>query len=305
MNTEKPDHLPRLGFILLAALTLFWGLNFPAMKVVLGELSPWTFRTLCLSLGGIGLLAINRMNGRSLKIPRSDFKPLLFASAFNITGWHLCSAFGLIHMSASRAMIIAYTMPLWASILGLFLLGEKMTVRRSIGLILGLTGLSALVWREINTVGASPLGLGFILAASWCWATGTVLIKRHPWNMPLVLVIAWMFIIGGIPVFVGAIIIESFEPLFNLSLKASLALVYVILLPTLFCHWAFYKVVTLFPISLASLGMLGAPVVGVFTSAFALGENLGWGEVFGLILVVVALAIVLIRPEGIKENQSI
>jgi drug/metabolite transporter (DMT)-like permease len=245
------------------------------------------------------------MNGRVLKIPRSDFKPLLFASAFNITGWHLCSAFGLVHMAASRAMIIAYTMPLWASILGLFLLDEKMTVRRSVGLILGLTGLSALVWREINTVGASPLGLGFILAASWCWAIGTVLIKRHPWNMPLVLVIAWMFIIGGIPVFVGAIIIESFEPLFNLSLRASLALVYVILLPTLFCHWAFYKVVALFPISLASLGMLGAPVVGVFTSAFALGENLGWGEVFGLILVIVALAIVLIKPEGIKKNQSI
>lgn len=305
MNTKNPDHLPRLGFILLAALTLFWGLNFPAMKVVLSELTPWTFRTLCLLLGGIGLLAINGLNSRSLKIPRSDFKPLLFASAFNITGWHLCSAYGLVHMAAGRAMIIAYTMPLWASILGLFLLREKLTVRRSVGLILGLAGLSALVWREINTVGASPLGLGFILAASWCWGTGTVLIKRHPWHMPLVLVIAWMFIIGGIPVFLGAIAIESIEPLFNLSLKAVLALVYVILLPTLFCHWAFYKVVTLFPVSLASLGMLGAPVIGVFTSGFALGENLGWAEVVGLVLVVAALAIVLIKPEGSKENQSI
>jgi drug/metabolite transporter (DMT)-like permease len=208
-------------------------------------------------------------------------------------------------MAASRAMIIAYTMPLWASVLGIFLLGEKMTVRRSVGLILGLAGLSALVWREIHTVGASLLGLGFIFAASWCWATGTVLIKRHAWNMPLALVIAWMFIIGGIPIFIGAIAIENFEPLFNLSLKAGLTLAYVIILPTLFCHWAFYKVVTLFPVSLASLGMLGAPVVGVFTSALALGETLGWAEVVGLILVVAALAIVMIKPEGAKENQTI
>ncbi len=303
MNNKNPDHLPRLGFILLAALTLFWGINFPAMKVVLSELSPWMFRTLCLSFGGIGLLAINRLKGRTLKIPRSDFKPLLVASAFNVTGWHLCSAYGLVHMAAGRAMIVAYTMPLWASILGLFLLGEKLTVRRFVGLILGLAGLSALVWREMNT--ASPLGLGFILAASWCWATGAVLIKHHPWNMPLVLVTAWMLTIGGIPVFVGTIAFESLEPFFDLSFRASLSLVYVILLPTLFCQWAFYKVVTLFPVSLASLGMLGAPVVGVFTSAFALGETLGWGEVVGLTLVVAALALVLIKPEGRKKNQII
>jgi drug/metabolite transporter (DMT)-like permease len=49
--------------------------------------------------------------------------------------------------------------------------------------------------------------------------------------------------------------------------------------------------------------MLGAPVVGVFTSAFALGETLGWGEIVGLILVVAALAIVLIKPESPRRIE--
>jgi drug/metabolite transporter (DMT)-like permease len=298
LRSKTPNDVRRLGFTLLAALTLFWGLNFPAMKVVLSELTPWTFRALCLSLGGVGLLVINRLGGKALRIPRSDIKPLLFASAFNITGWHLCSAYGLVYMAAGRAVIIAYTMPLWASILAVFLLGEQLTLRRSVGLGLGLAGLAALMWPSANTVGASPMGIGFILAASWCWATGAILVKRHPWTMPLALVTAWMFIIGGVPVFIGATILESIEPLLNLSLKASLTLAYVILLPVFFCHWAFYRVVIIFPVGLASLGMLAVPVLGVFASALALDEPLGWPEFVALILVVVALAIVLIKPEG-------
>jgi drug/metabolite transporter (DMT)-like permease len=58
------------------------------------------------------------------------------------------------------------------------------------------------------------------------------------------------------------------------------------------------KVVQLFPASVASIGTLAVPVIGVLSSAVVLGEPIGFGEIAALILVVMALSIVMMRPQG-------
>ena len=67
---------PLGGVLLLATLTLLWGGNWPAMKLALRELDPWTFRTVCLLVGGGGLLALARASGQSLRVPRRERWPL-------------------------------------------------------------------------------------------------------------------------------------------------------------------------------------------------------------------------------------
>ena len=37
--------IPRAALVLIAAISVLWGLNWPIMKVAVGELSPWTFRS--------------------------------------------------------------------------------------------------------------------------------------------------------------------------------------------------------------------------------------------------------------------
>ena len=49
------QRLPRQGLILLALLSLGWGLNWPVMKVVLSEVPPLYFRAGCLIVGGFGV----------------------------------------------------------------------------------------------------------------------------------------------------------------------------------------------------------------------------------------------------------
>jgi drug/metabolite transporter (DMT)-like permease len=285
----------RLGFFLWTAITFLWGVNFVAMKVVLDELPPWIFRSLCLGVGGAGMLSICRLSGMSLAIPRSDLKPLLWSALFNITGWHLASAYGIMNMHSGRAMLIAYTMPVWSSLLAVFMVGERLGMRTIIGLVLGVGGILVLLWPDLSQVEASPLGAFFMLIASWCWAAGTVCIKRGPWTMPMSLVTGWMFILGGLPIFIGAFILESPQPLLDISLKAGLTLAYVIFLPTLFCHWAYYRLVGLLSVSLVSLSMLASPILGVLASAWLLDEPLGPPEIISMVLVVSALAVVTIK----------
>jgi len=297
-----PERLPSFGFVLLATLSLFWGLNWPVMKIALAEIPPWTFRTLCLGLGGFSLLALLKANGRSLAIPKGEIKPLILVSLLNITGWHLFTAHGLVYMQAGRASIIAFTMPLWAAILGSFILDERLTKRRFFGLFLGISGLAILIGPDINTLGSAPAGAVFMLGAAISWAIGTVTIKYFHWKMSTALLTGWQMILGGLPVVIGALILEPVAVIFHISTQSKLALAYIILLPIIFCQWAWFKVLNIFPATLAAIGILIIPIISVFSAALVLGESIGLQELSALVLVVIALAIVMIRPAGIRQK---
>jgi drug/metabolite transporter (DMT)-like permease len=292
------ETLPQFGLALLIFLSIFWGTNWPMMKIGLREIPVWTFRTLCLFLGGFGVLCMAKANGLNLTIPRSELWPLILVSLLNITGWHLCSGYGLLYMDAGRAVIIGYTMPVWASILGSFVLGERLTLARLIGLFLGIAGLLILIGPDLKALGSAPLGAIFMLGAAVTWAGGTVFLKYFRWTMPITVLTGWQLFLGGIPVIIGALLLEPMTVLLQVSWQAALATGYVILIGNIFCFWAWVKVVNLFPASVASIGTLAIPVIGVLSSALVLGEPVGFGEIAALILVVMALSIVMIRPKG-------
>jgi drug/metabolite transporter (DMT)-like permease len=277
--------------VLLALLSLFWGLAWPAMKIVLGEVRPWTFRAICLTAGGAALLAVARAGGAALRVPAGDLKPLVITSLINITGWHILSAYGLTILHAGRAAIIAYSMPLWAILLSRLLLKEHITSARLWALGIGSTGLALLLGPDLRAVGAAPLGALTMVGAAVCWAAGTVLVKFFKWHMPGTLVMGWQLLIGGIPIVLGAILIDPVTAIAAVSWKAIAALIFVIALPTIFCHWAFFMVVQIFPANVAALSTLSVPVIGVFSSALILGEPVTATELAALFLIVLSLGL--------------
>jgi drug/metabolite transporter (DMT)-like permease len=293
------ETLSQFGLVLLMFLSIFWGTNWPMMKIGLREIPVWTFRTLCLLLGGFGVLFMAKANDLRLTIPRSQLWPLILVSLLNITGWHLCSAYGLIYMDAGRAVIIGYTMPVWASILSIFILGERLTLARLVGLLLGVAALLILIGPDLRALGSAPLGTTFMLGAAVTWAGGTVLLKYFRWTVPITVLTGWQLILGGIPVILGAFILEPVTALLHVSWQAALATAYVILIGNILCFWAWIKVVNLFSASVASIGTLAIPVIGVLSSAAVLGEPVGVREIAALILVVIAVSVVLIRPKGL------
>ena len=103
--------------MLIAAISVLWGLNWPVMKLAVGELSPWTFRVACVVISGVGLMALAAATGERLVPPRRLWGPLLAVAVLNVTGWHMLSAFSLLHMGGGRGAIVAFTMPVWACLL--------------------------------------------------------------------------------------------------------------------------------------------------------------------------------------------
>ena len=85
---------------------------------------------------------------------------------------------------AGRSVILAYTMPLWVVLFSAVWLGEPLTLRRAIGIALGMSGMLLLIVRELGAMQAAPLGTALVIAAALSWAVGTVLLKRYPTRMP-------------------------------------------------------------------------------------------------------------------------
>ncbi len=211
---------------LLAVLTLSWGGNWPAMKAAVAEIPVWTFRSICLVVGGAILLVMVRLRGEPLAVPRAERRPLVLAALLNVAVWQLCSAYGLTFMKAGRASIIAFTMPLWAVILDRLLFGERVPRSKALALALGLAGLAVLIGPDLAHLAASPAGALFMLAASITWAAGTLVLKRNRWTIPTMALTAWQITLASLPVVVGALLLEMPVRITGLSVAGAAGLVY-------------------------------------------------------------------------------
>jgi drug/metabolite transporter (DMT)-like permease len=295
MPKTHPHTLPRSMWVLLALLTLGWGFNWPMMKMTLAELPVWTFRGLCVASGAIGLFALARIGGQSIRVPPAQWGRLIVISICNVTLWNVLIGYGLQMLPAGRSAILAYSMPVWTLLLSVFILHEKLTRRRLLGLVLGMAGMAVLLGGELSIMRESPLGALLVLGAAVGWALGTVLMRRYPIKLGTTALTAWQLLLGGLPLMIGALLIDwgDWHPI---GLRATIGLVYNMTFVFIFCYWAWFRIATTAPPAVSSLSTLMIPIVGVFSGIWLLGESPQWQEYAALVLVIASLGTVLIAP---------
>jgi len=286
--------LPRLGLFLLIAVALGWGVNWPIMKVALAEMSPWTFRMYVVPTGGLILLGVARLSGLALTVPRRLWPIFAVVTFFQVTAWYVLVAYGVAYLGASRGVLLAFTMPLWAIVFARFVLGEALTARSVAALALGLGGIAAMMWGDLEEAGILPLGAGLMLAGAVSWGFSLVLLKRVDWDMPVISLTGLQTFLGGLPIVAVALVKDPvFQPL---STAAMGAVLYNIFIAGALGTYGWYKVISLFPANVSALGTLMIPIVGVISGYVMLGETIGPREFSAMILICSALALTLFKP---------
>ena len=303
MNRQERQRFPASILWVLVALTLGWGFNWPMVKLALTEMPALSFRSVCLLGGAAGLFAIAAYARLPLRVPRGQWARLLLIALFNIAGWNLFTVYGIGYMASGRAAILAFTMPLWGVLLSAWLLHERLTARRVFGVGLGMGAMLLLLSNELQAVQAAPKGTLLMMGSALSWAIGTVLMKRYPVGLPVVSLTAWQLLLGGVPIYAGALAFEM-HSLHPLTLWPAVALVYNVLVAFVFCHWAWYKIVTAVPVGVSTLSTLMTPVVGVFSGMLVLAERPHWQDYAALGLVLLALATVMLPPRWMRALFS-
>jgi drug/metabolite transporter (DMT)-like permease len=271
--TTSVDHIPARLWSVLAGLTFAWGFNWTAMKLAVSEVAPFTFRSMCLGVGSAVLFTVMKASGHSLAVPKGHWRRLIGLAFVAITSWNLLVAYGVSMIPSGRAAILAYTMPAWAIPLSVWVLGERLNGRRITGLALGMAGLALLLGQGVSNLGAAPIGTLLVLCAAVMWALATVLQKRFPVSMPVGVYTAWIMLLGGIPIFIGALILDDFGRLADVSPKAWFGVTYNVLIAFAWAHWAWIKLATTLSVTVFSLAMLLTPVIGVLSGMLFLGER--------------------------------
>ena len=294
-STPAPSHVTAGALVPIAVVTLLWGCNWPVLKMGVPEVPPLTFRALTLPFAALGLLAIARLAGDSIRLPRKTWGRVTLLALFNCTGWNGLLLFGLQQLPAGRAVILAFTMPAWSTLFTLLLLHEPLSRRKIAGLFLGMLGMALLLADDVRHLGRAPVAALLILGASISWALGIVLVRK--WKLPLsqTVVSGWMILMGWVPL---AILAPFFGPVIvhDISGGAWFALLYNIFLAGTLAHWAFYRLARALPVAVSSMSSLPVPIVGVLSGMLLLGERPGVPEWIALLLVVAAMVAVLWTP---------
>jgi drug/metabolite transporter (DMT)-like permease len=295
------DGRPTMAAIfMLIGIILAFGLGWPIMKYGVVELPVLTFRWLTAIFSGIVVLVFARVMGEDIRLPRSEWRIAAICALFNVTGWFLFTAIGLTLLTAGRAVVLAYSMPLWAFLVGLVIGRERASFGRIFGISCGLGTIAVLTFEDFGTFREAPLGVLAILGAAASWGVGTVIQKRV-WKTPPMTLAAWQLLIGGVPLVLLALTFDE-DPYRDLTSLGVFAVVYTVIIGNM-CGFALWiRVLNIVSTPVASLGVLPVPLIGVLSGAVVLGEPVGFAELAALGLITLALGSVLPMPRFLASR---
>lgn len=292
MSGEPRGRLAVLGVPLLGVL---WGLNWPAVRLCLVEIPPWTLRTTGMAAAGLCLLLAALLTGRPLVVPRAHRLRLVASGLLTLATFNVLLAFAQLHAATSRAAIVAFTMPVWTALLAWPVLGERPDRRRLSGLGLGLGGLAALGLPLLRADGLT-IGLLWALLGGMSWAAGTVVAKRWPVAAPALPVAGWQLLVGAGGAGLGMVLFEGLPRTQVISPVTAAALAYHVLFAQALAYLLWFAILPRLPAGVTTLGTLLVPAVGVLGAMALLGERPTAFDLAGLVLVIAAAATILLPP---------
>ncbi|MEO6784481.1 MAG: DMT family transporter, partial [Bradyrhizobium sp.] len=208
---------------------------------------------------------------------------LVLAAFFNVACWMSLMGLALLWLPASEAALIAYTMPVWASLLAWPILGERPNLLRVVALAMAFAGLAAIMGGNGLAASMSKLpGIVMALGGAVGFAIGTVLAKKLPLHLPPLTAAAWQIGIGCLPVALVGLCVETTD-LGAVTQLGWYLLFYSTVVQFCIAYVSWFAALARLPASVAAIGTMAVPVIGVVTSAITLHEPLGAGQIGALI----------------------
>lgn len=192
VGVERPTDRSTPGLDLGASaawlvLSLIWGSTWLAIKIGLADLPPLLFAGIRFAVASgllLGWAAIRRL---SLPTSRRDWLLLVWLGMTNIALSYGLVFWGELHLSAGLTAILFSTAPLFSLLLAHVLIPrERLTVRRSLGSLLGLAGVVTIFWSNLGVTSPQWLAAASgIVFSAFLAAMGSILIKRWGLHLPV------------------------------------------------------------------------------------------------------------------------
>ncbi len=297
-----------MSYLVLLAVVLFWGVNWPIMKIGLEFIPPLTFGAIRMGIGSLTFFIVLAAMGKLKVLTLRDLR-IVFSEGI----LHMAAPIGLmnvalLHVDAGKSAILSFTTTLWITPFASLVLHENPSAIKLIGLGLGAAGVAVLFNPAAMDWGSSDVVIGnlLLMLAALTWAVAILIARTHMWNLTPLQLVPWQLLLSTIILLIAAWLFEPGEVI-RWSPELGGILLFNGVVASGFCFWGALIVAKNLPSIDASIGFLGVPVAGVLFSALLLGEPMTVSLVTGLVLIVGGIAFVNFaeaRSAARERNRS-
>lgn len=298
---DRRDAIDAFAAVMMIVLTLSWGLNGVAAKLSNTGYSPVLLTLVRSAIAGALVFLWCRWRG--IELFRRDgtlWAGLLVGLLFGVE--FLLIFVGLDYTSATRSTLLVNTMPFWVLVGGHFLLGERITARKTLGLLLAFSGLVLVFSDRLSQPGPDALiGDLMSLGAGFAWAATNLAIRKtrlaHAGAEKLLL---YQLVVSGL---LSALLLPFTGPAVrDGNAVATWAMLFQAVYIVAITYVLWFWLVQRYPAAgLASFTFL-TPAFGVLLAALVLGEPLGTTIFLALALIAAGLILVNRAPRRSMER---
>jgi len=283
---------------MVAAFCLLWSSAYAVAKVALIDCPPLLLLTFRFLLAGIVMLTAAALSGISLKISRRDL--LLFAAlgVANQAAYLGLGYIGLKSISAGLSALVISANPVLTAVLAAVFLGERMTWRKALGLVLGVGGVAFVVQHRLVGGFDHPEGIAFTLMALVSLVIGTILFKRFAPSGGLWVGNSVQSLAAGFAVLPFAFTLESVGDIVP-SWRLAAAMAFLVLLVSVFAYLLWFQLLERSGATAASSYHFLMPPLGMFFGWLLLGEHVSYADFAGIVPVALGIWLVT-RPAPAK-----
>lgn len=276
--------------LLLTLVCFLWALNQIVSKVTVTDLAvpPIWFAALRSIIVTLALLPWLR--------PLPDQLPKVMATAFMISGGSFALNFaGLQYASPSTASIVALIGAPLTVIFAVFMLGERVRWRRSIGIALAFIGVG------VAMLGRGPVeasyGVALIVAATVLGALGSIMLKQL--ELGAIRLQAWAGLTSSVALVPLSLLTETGQlAVLTVDWRFPAALLFSALIVSVFGHTLYFRLLkdhdanTIVPLTLMT------PVFTVLLGAWLTNDAVGPWLIGGGLIAMAGVAVILVRPSA-------
>lgn len=287
--------IPRRAIVLMVILTLVWGTTWPLFVLAVREVSVWTFRAVSVFVAGVTLLLVARSRGQSLLIPREYWLTICVATFFYLVIWCIASTYSAILIPSGQSAVLGFTMPIWSALISWAVLGERLSGRMLLAVVLGGAAVLLLMVPSLTVYANAPLGFALGLTAGLSWAIGILILKRRRVIVPVTVLTGWQLILAAVPLTLGALALGDgvwFMP----SWQTIVVVGYMALVPNSIGNVAWFSILEMLPANVVGLSSIMVPLVAMVSGTWMHGEPLGPAQWAAMVCCAASLSMLLLRP---------
>lgn len=258
------------------------------MKIAAPEFGPLVLVELRVAIAALVLLPflLVRENAASLRL---HWKKLVFLGVVNSAIPFFLFSYSTLYLTAGYASILNATAPLFTAAIAWAWLSQKLDSLQSFGLLVGIVGVSVLVWPKLSSgLDGAVLAIVAGLLASFCYGIAANYTKKYSGAMSSLTMATGSMFAASLFFLPGAVVLW---PADSISVDAWVALIIMGVVSTGAAYILYFRLIAnIGPAKTITVTYL-IPAFAAFWGALVLGEVVTLLMIVGAIIILIGTAL--------------